>query len=79
VLASRVSGNIGMLGADYDGYFACADAAGLAARIVQAWRERSYLRELERACAARRALFRPEAEARAVRRLVGLLLGQSGR
>ncbi|MBW8896896.1 MAG: TIGR04348 family glycosyltransferase, partial [Massilia sp.] len=34
VLASCVSGNIGMLGEDYTGYFAPADAAGLA-RLVE--------------------------------------------
>ena len=31
VLASRISGNLGMLGDDYPGYFAVGDAAGLAA------------------------------------------------
>jgi putative glycosyltransferase (TIGR04348 family) len=79
VVASRVSGNVGMLGAGYPGYFDARDASGLAACLVRAWEERAYLRSLERACAARRALFRPQAEARAVRRLVRDLLAQRGR
>jgi putative glycosyltransferase (TIGR04348 family) len=74
VLASRVSGNVGMLGPQYGGYFEVGDASGMAARIVQAWEERSYLRNLERACAKRRVLFRPEAEARAVQRLLREML-----
>jgi glycosyltransferase involved in cell wall biosynthesis len=28
VIASRIEGNVGMLGADYAGYFECNDAAG---------------------------------------------------
>jgi putative glycosyltransferase (TIGR04348 family) len=74
VVASRVSGNVGMLGGGYPGYFDCGDASGLAARLVQAWERPGYVRELERACAARRKLFHPEAEARAVRRLVREML-----
>lgn len=74
VLASRVSGNVGMLGKDYPGYFECGDASGLARRLVQTWEEPSGLRALERACASRRKLFRPESEARAVRRLLRELL-----
>ena len=33
VLASRVAGNVGMLGADYAGYFEHGDAAALAALL----------------------------------------------
>lgn len=74
VLASRISGNIGMLGADYPGYFEPRDAAGLAACLVRAWREPEFQRALAAACRARRPLFSPDAEARAVRRLVAGLL-----
>ncbi|MBM3393273.1 MAG: TIGR04348 family glycosyltransferase [Betaproteobacteria bacterium] len=35
VLASRVDGNVGMLGAHYDGYFEWNDAATVAARMVE--------------------------------------------
>jgi putative glycosyltransferase (TIGR04348 family) len=75
VLASRMSGNVGMLGRDYPGYFAVGDASGLAALLVQAAGDPAFRERLERACAKRRPLFRPEAELRAVRRLVTDLLG----
>jgi len=74
VLGSRMSGNVGMLGRDYPGYFKVGDGAGLAKLLVRAARDRSFLRSLRSACRARRALFRPEAEQRAVRRLVRELL-----
>ena len=74
VVASRISGNVGMLGPGYGGYFKPRDASGLAARLVQALEEREYLRRLWRECALRRKLFTPEAEARAVRRLATELL-----
>ena len=74
VLASRIPGNVGMLGADYSGYFEPGDAPGLARCIVQAAEEPEYLARLRRECAARRPLFIPTAESRAVRRLVASLV-----
>ena len=70
VLASRIPGNLGLLGADYGGYFEVRDAAALAALIVKAWKEKDFRTELQRQCAARRPLFTPDAEGRAVRQLV---------
>jgi len=74
VLASRISGNVGMLGAGYPGYFEARDESGLAARLVQAWEEKGYLRGLSAACARRRPLFAPAAEKRALANLVASLL-----
>ena len=74
VIASRMSGNVGMLGADYPGYFEVGDAAGLRDRLARLAEDRRSLVALERAARARRALFHPAAEARAVRRLVAGLL-----
>jgi putative glycosyltransferase (TIGR04348 family) len=71
VLASRMSGNVGMLGTRYPGYFDVGDASGLAARLVQVCEDSRYLARLRVACKARRALFTPAAEMRAVRSLVG--------
>jgi putative glycosyltransferase (TIGR04348 family) len=76
VLASRMSGNVGMLGREYPGYFEVGDASGLAALLVQAAGNPALRERLARACAQRRPLFRPEAEQRAVRRLVTDLLGR---
>jgi putative glycosyltransferase (TIGR04348 family) len=69
VIASDIAGNVGMLGREYPGYFPVHDASALAGCLVQACEDREYLRGLGRACAARRKLFSPAAEARAVRAL----------
>jgi len=74
VVASRISGNVGMLGAGYGGYFEAGDESALASRLVQAWEDRTYLATLARQCALRRPLFSPAREARAVRRLLSRLL-----
>ena len=74
VIASRMSGNIGMLGAGYPGYFEVGDASGLAARLVQALEDRAWLGAPRGGRCARKPLFAPAAEARALRRLVDALL-----
>jgi putative glycosyltransferase (TIGR04348 family) len=74
VIASRIAGNIGMLGADYPGYFEPRDASALAAHLVQALEQTSYLQRLRDACSARAPLFQPEAERRAVTELVDRLV-----
>lgn len=74
VIASRIPGNTGMLGDCYPGYFEPGDASHLAARLVQAWQDHRYLRELQAACTRRKPIFSPTAEARAIRALVASLL-----
>lgn len=74
VIASRISGNVGLLGAGYPGYFEPRDASGLAACLVKAWEERGYLRVLSHACGERRALFQPATERRSLRELLERLL-----
>jgi putative glycosyltransferase (TIGR04348 family) len=74
VIASRVSGNVGMLGADYPGYFAVGDAEQLAQRLIRALQDPAYLRALQAACAGRRRLFAPKTECRAIRGVVASLL-----
>jgi glycosyltransferase involved in cell wall biosynthesis len=74
VLASRISGNVGMLGADYAGYFPCGDAAALA-RLLQRCRDGpALLSTLRRQCRARACLFEPRREQTALRRLASRLL-----
>jgi putative glycosyltransferase (TIGR04348 family) len=70
VIASRVSGNVGMLGPGYPGYFEPRDASGLASCLVRAWKEPAWRDVLQEACAKREPLFRPEAEQAAVLALV---------
>lgn len=71
VLASRMSGNIGMLGRDYPGYFPPGDARALARLIDRASRNRDFYQHLKRAMAARRRLFTPAAERAALARVTG--------
>ena len=74
VLASHIPGNIGMLGADYAGYFPWGDAAALAALILRCQNDGLLLATLAAQCRARAPLFEPAAERRALRRLVDELL-----
>ena len=79
VLASRIPGNVGMLGDDYAGYFEPGDAQGLALLLRRcrgldtgqgissgdAW-----LTQLSAQCALRAPLFSPDAERAALQQLV---------
>ena len=53
VLASRISGNVGMLGADYFGYFEVGDAPGLAALVQRCGTEPAFLALLQSQCVQR--------------------------
>ena len=77
VLASRVPGNVGMLGAEYQGYFPHGDAAALA-RLLAACRDgqaaedpaQSLLARLGAQCALRAPLFDAGAERQALLNLL---------
>ena len=62
VLASRIPGNVGMLGGDYPGYFAAGDAQALSALLERCRDDRSMLPGLQLMCAARSPLFDPARE-----------------
>ena len=62
VLASDISGNRGMLGNDYAGYFPVGEAAALARLIDQSVEDPAFYDLLKRQCALRAALFTPESE-----------------
>ncbi|MYN02183.1 TIGR04348 family glycosyltransferase [Pseudoduganella sp. DS3] len=74
VLASDISGNRGMLGDDYLGYFPPGDAAALAALIDRSITDPAWYAALQSQCAARALLFTPEAEQAALLDLVDNLL-----
>jgi putative glycosyltransferase (TIGR04348 family) len=74
VLASDISGNRGMLGDDYEGYFAVGDAPALARLIDRSIGDSEFYRRLCRQCAARATLFAPSTEQAALLRLVDNLL-----
>jgi putative glycosyltransferase (TIGR04348 family) len=70
VIASRVSGNIGMLGADYPGYYPLADDPALARLLAAAAHDRRFYQRLESALRSRRKLFAPAAERASLIRVV---------
>ncbi len=70
VIASRVSGNIGMLGRGYPGYYRLADERSLARQMRRAALDPAHYARLKRLTAARRPLFRPAAEREGLRRLL---------
>jgi putative glycosyltransferase (TIGR04348 family) len=74
VIASRISGNIGMLGRGYPGFFAVGDSAALARRIARVAREPRALGRLAAALRARRARFTPRAEQAALASVLGAAL-----
>ncbi|MDQ1920221.1 selenoneine biosynthesis selenosugar synthase SenB [Massilia pseudoviolaceinigra] len=74
VLASDISGNRGMLGEDYAGYFAAGDAPALARLIERCIGDQAFHALLRRQCDARAPLFAPEHERASVLDLVDNLV-----
>ena len=74
VLASDISGNRGMLGDDYAGYFPPGDTAALARLIDRAVQDQDFHARLRAQCDARAPLFAPAAEQAALLELVDNLL-----
>lgn len=62
VVASRIDGSVGLLGADYPGYYPMEDTAALRALLLRAESDVVFYAALEAGCAARRPLFTPERE-----------------
>jgi len=74
VLASRIDGNVGLLGRDYDGYFPLGDATALAELMQRFRADSAFAEHLKAQCALREPRFVPAAEAGAVRRLLADML-----
>lgn len=70
VLASHMPGNIGMLGAEYPGYFPVGDERQLARLLARAEADPEFRAELLRHGRRRRRLMRPEQEASRLRQVV---------
>ena len=70
VLASDISGNIGMLGEDYSGYYPLADSQALADLMHRAEADPDFYAELAMQCTARAPLFEPRCERAAVQNLI---------
>ena len=83
VLASRIDGNVGMLGAQYPGYFAVGNAQAMAELLLQIRREQAFTvlstppalySQLQAHCQQRAPLFAPATEQRQLTALVRQLL-----
>ena len=70
VLASRMDGNVGLLGVDYPGYFPVGDTQALARLLQRLENEPRFVTRLGKALARRAPLFRPTREATAWRCLL---------
>jgi putative glycosyltransferase (TIGR04348 family) len=77
VLASRIAGNIGLLGEHYDGYFPVGDATALAALMRRFAHDKAFAAHLAERCAALAPQFTPAAEAAAVRQLLRDMLASA--
>jgi putative glycosyltransferase (TIGR04348 family) len=80
VLATRIAGNVGLLGEGYAGLVEPDDAAMLAARLLQCRHEQTrgqagLLQDWQAQCHARSALFEPQAERAALLRWIQRLRG----
>ena len=75
VIASRIPGNVGMLGEDYPGYYPIGEEKALALLLQRAETDAAFYGSLKAWCAARRPLTFPEHE----RGALGALLEEVGR
>ncbi|MCE2688560.1 MAG: TIGR04348 family glycosyltransferase [Rubrivivax sp.] len=79
VIASRIEGNVGLLGPDYGGYFKPGDDASLARLLERVRDDADMLRALRQQIGWRAPCFAPETEASTLLRLVTELLQRQGR
>lgn len=73
VLASRVAGNLGLLGETYDGYFEVGATRQLRDLLLRCEQEPTFHASLRKQVAARAPLFRPVAEKAAWKKLISEL------
>lgn len=71
VLATRIDGNVGQLGAGYAGYFSVGDTRALAALMLRLEGDTRFARELRRWCRRVASDFAPVREMRALTALFG--------
>jgi putative glycosyltransferase (TIGR04348 family) len=66
ILASRISGNVGLLGSSYAGYFPVGNERALARLMTRAATDETFYRRLKAQVARLRSKVTPQAEARAL-------------
>lgn len=76
VLASRIPGNVGLLGDGYEGYFEAGDVAALTALLTRCRDDTAMLPRLSGFCNARSHLFEPARERTTLLEIVRRLLSK---
>jgi putative glycosyltransferase (TIGR04348 family) len=79
VLSSRIEGSLGILGADYPGYFPVGDTRALAALLKRMEGDQSFYAHLRRLCRKLAPLAAPERERRSWARLLRELPIRTGK
>jgi len=79
VLASRIPGSIGLLGADYPGYFPVGNTQKLAELLERAESDAAFYRRLAMHCRKLAPLFRPAREREQWRKLLAEITRESNR
>jgi putative glycosyltransferase (TIGR04348 family) len=74
VIASKMSGNVGMLGQNYEGYFPVGDEIALIALLKRCADDPNFMSRLGNACQARAKLFLPETERDSLCNIVNQIL-----
>ena len=70
VVASNIPGNIGMLGADYQGYYPLGDETMLAALLSRAESDRKFYKQLQNQCRLRAKRITPEQELAGLKKII---------
>jgi hypothetical protein len=70
VIASRIAGNIGMLGRGYAGYYALENEKSLARLLARAETDTAHYRKLAAQCRARKSLVTHTSERSALKRVL---------
>ena len=73
IIASRIPGNVGMLGTDYAGYYPLGDERLLARLLRRAESDPEFYRKLRRQCRARRCLVSRKREKQGLKQLLAEL------
>ncbi len=78
VIASDIPGNVGLLGADYPGYYPVGDTGALRERLLRAEQDPDYLATLRHHCESRAPLFHPDAEQASLVKVINAAREQYG-
>jgi glycosyltransferase involved in cell wall biosynthesis len=73
VIASEISGSVGLLGGDYPGYYPVEDTTQLRDILLRAETDPGFLASLEHCCKQRQSLFTPQREAQGWKALLKTL------